>query len=390
MSNDSNRSPSERKEMRGAAPWLLCLIFLLIGLVAILPSPTAAVSDPGWAQFRGNPVLTGMAAASLPSSLQLKWAFDFGEAIESSTAIVDGVVYAASFGGEVAALHLDDGSLIWKYVGEDPFGESSPAVAGGRVYIGDLAGVVHAIDAATGEGEWTFQTESEIKASPVVVGDRILIGSYDEHLYALSVRDGSVLWKFQAQGPVHSTAAVADGTAYISGCDEIFRAVRISDGAQAFEIPAGAYTGASPALSGDRAFFGTFNNEVLGVDLTSRSVAWRYAHPQRNFPFQSSAAVADGKVIVGGRDRMIHCLDAATGEARWTFMTRARVDSSPAVAGDRVYVGSNDGRLYVLDLQDGSKVWEFHAGAAISASPAIAQGRLVVGDLDGRLYCFGG
>ena len=48
----------------------------------------------------------------------------------------------------------------------------------------------------------------------------------------------------------------------------------------------------------------------------------------RHFPFYSSALNVDGTVVIGGRDRMVHGIDAETGEMRWTFMTRARVDSS--------------------------------------------------------------
>ncbi len=137
------------------------------------------------------------------------------------------------------------------------------------------------------------------------------------------------------------------------------------------------------------AYYGTFDNEVLAVNLSSETLVWRYEHPTRHFPFYSSAAVTDGKVVLGGRDKMVHCLAAETGEALWTFRTNARVESSPAVAGGRVYIGSNDGRLYVLDLESGEKVWEFNAGAPLSSSPAIASGRLVIGSLDGRVYCFG-
>ena len=75
-------------------------------------------------------------------------------------------------------------------------------------------------------------------------------------------------------------------------------------------------------------------------------------------------------MFVGGRDRLLHAIDAGTGKAIWTFATRARIDSSPAVGGDRVYVGSGDGRLYVLDAQDGTLQWDFEAGAPISASTA--------------------
>ncbi len=142
-------------------------------------------------------------------------------------------------------------------------------------------------------------------------------------------------------------------------------------------------------LTDQFAFFGTYENQVLAVNMNTRKVIWHYEHPQRKFPFYSSAAVTGEKVLVGGRDKFLHCLDQKTGKALWTFMTRARIDSSPAVAGNRVYFGSNDGRVYALDIATGKKEWEFEAGSGVSASPAIGQGRLVVGTQDGKLYCFG-
>jgi len=137
------------------------------------------------------------------------------------------------------------------------------------------------------------------------------------------------------------------------------------------------------------AFYGTFANEVIAVNLRTHRVAWRYINRQRQFPYYSSAGVVEGRVLIGGRDKMVHCLNAATGKQLWTFMTRARVESSPALADGRVFIGSNDGKLYVLDYKTGAKVWEFTAGAPLSASPAIAAGRIVIGSEDGRLYCFG-
>jgi outer membrane protein assembly factor BamB len=155
-----------------------------------------------------------------------------------------------------------------------------------------------------------------------------------------------------------------------------------------FSVSSEAYTGASPAIRDNAAFYGTFNNEVLSVSLTDHKVSWRYEHPERKFPFYSSAAVTDSRVIVGGRDKFVHGLSLA-GKGVWTFMTRARVESSPAVADGRVFVGSNDGRFYVLNAVNGAKLWEFNAGAPLSASPAIAKGKIVIGSQDGRLYCFG-
>jgi outer membrane protein assembly factor BamB len=169
----------------------------------------------------------------------------------------------------------------------------------------------------------------------------------------------------------------------------MLRAVRIADGKEAYQIEAGAYTGASPLIDGQRAYFGTFNNEVLAFDLQRKRLLWRYTDSERRFPFYSSAAMANGRVILGGRDKSIHAIDMKTGKAAWTFATRARVDSSPVIVGGRVYVGSSDGRLYVLDAASGKKLWEFDAGSALTASPAVANGKLIIGSQDGRIYALG-
>jgi outer membrane protein assembly factor BamB len=365
---------------------------LLKSLILIVCFAIAALAQdtPGdnWSQFRGNHSLTGVSQSNVPNDLKQLWTYEAGESIESSAAIVGGTVFVGSQKGELVALSLDNGSVYWKFPTGNPIGESSPAYGNGVVYIGDLGGWLNALNATDGKKLWAFKTNGEIKSSPVVIGDQVLIGSYDETLYGLSARTGAVRWRFKTNGPVHSTPSISDGMAFIAGCDELFRAIRLSDGKEVFNVSSGAYTGASPALRGGAAFYGTFDNEVLSVNLGQKEIAWRYEHPQRKFPFYSSAAVTRDRVGVGGRDKMVHGITLA-GKAAWTFTTRARVESSPAIAGGRVYVGSNDGRFYVLNLSDGAKLWEFNAGAPLSASPAIANGRIVIGSQDGRLYCFG-
>ncbi|HEX8145460.1 MAG TPA: PQQ-binding-like beta-propeller repeat protein [Pyrinomonadaceae bacterium] len=364
-------------------------LFLVLHLSPYVVSAQWAAPD-AWPQFRGNPLLTGVSKSDLPKNLRLLWTYEAGEAIESSAAIADGTVFVGTQKGELVALDLGSGSVRWKYTAaKEGIGESSPAVANGVVYVGDLAGVVHAVGARDGRGLWTLKTGGEIKSSPVIVGDRVLVGSYDQHLYCLSAARGELLWKLKTNGPVHSTGGVANGLVFVAGCDEIFRGVRISDGREEVRVASGAYTGASPALMEGNAFYGTFDNEVLGVSLSARRIRWRYQNPERRFPYYSSAAAVEGRVVVGGRDKMVHCINAGTGKSIWTFATRARVDSSPALASGRVFVGSNDGRIYELDFYSGAKLGEFNAGAPVSASPAIASGRIVVGAQDGRLYCFG-
>ncbi len=75
------------------------------------------------------------------------------------------------------------------------------------------------------------------------------------------------------------------------------------------------------------------------------------------------------RVIIGGRDKRLHCIDRATGKGVWTFQTRGQVDSSPVICGDAIIVGSEDGRLYCVNLADGKERWAYEIGAAVTASP---------------------
>ena len=374
-------------------PWLLrAALVVSIAPALVAQQPVAGTVSPAeeWRSFRGGPKQYGLSASTPPATLKLLWSYDAGETVESSAAIVDGVVYVGGGDGDLVALDLATGRVKWKYkTADNLIGESSPTVVNGVVYIGDLGGLMHAVSAADGKVLWTFRTGSEIRSSPRVVDATVLFGSYDGHFYALDARTGRVRWKVLTNGQVHATPPVQDGLTFVAGCDGIFRAIRITDGRELYQVEFSANTGASPVFAGDRAYFGTFDNEVLALDLKARTILWRFSDPDRQFPFYSSPALFEGKVILGGRDKIVHALDAGTGKPVWSFATRARVDSSPAVAGGRVYIGSSDNRFYVLDAASGRKLWEFDTGAAITASPAIAAGKVVIGTTDGMVYTFG-
>jgi outer membrane protein assembly factor BamB len=376
---------------------------------------TNVTSD--WPMFRGNSLLNGVASGTLSEPLVLLWTFTAidakHESIESSAAIVNSVVYVGTIGGYLYALDLNDGSIRWRYFtgaataepDDDnqskaaapaaaelpPAIKSSPAVADGKVFFGDEVGVFHCVDGAGGKLVWKYDTGtgSEIISSANVIGDRVLFGSWDEHLYCLSVADGKEIWKFKTGGPVNCTPAVVDGKTFLSGCDAQLRVVNIEDGSEVGSCEMESQTGASPAVVGDRLFVGHMGSQVLGIDWRKPEIVWRYQHPDRQFEYYSSAAATSHSVVVGGRDKMVHAIDPKTGESKWTFPTKGRVDSSPVIVGNRVFVGSQDGNIYGLDTASGEEVWRFAAGGKFTTSPAVASGRLVIGNDEGKVFCFG-
>ena len=362
--------------------------YILLSYILIYSIEQSQASSDDWLSFRGNPQLTGVATGELPENLELLWTFETEDGIESTAAIAAGTAYVGTLDGCLYAINLENGGLKWKYQASGEI-KSSPTVFRNVVHFGDGMGVFHAVDTQTGEPRWTFEAEAEIISSANVAQDRLLFGSYDQYLYCLSAEDGSLAWKFETEGYIHGTPAIVNGAVVISGCDGYLRIINITDGVEQQKIALGDYVGASPAILNNRAYAGTFGNQVLCAELENSEILWWYQHPERHFPFYASAAVTTDIVVIGGRDKMIHALKPQTGEPLWTYPAKSRVDSSPVIVGERVFFGTVGGELVVLNLNSGEKVWEFVTGASIIASPSVAAGKLVIGANDGRIYCFG-
>ena len=363
-------------------------LYIFLSYILIYPIGQSQASSDDWLSFRGNPQLTGVATGELPENLELLWTFETEDAIESTAAIAAGTAYVGTLEGYLYAVNLENGGLKWRYQVSGEI-KSSPAVFSDVVYFGDGMGVFHAVNAQTGEPRWTFETEAEIISSANVAQDRLLFGSYDQFLYCLSAEDGSLVWKFETEGYVHGTPAIVNDAVVISGCDGYLRLINIADGVEQQRIGLGDYVAASPAILNNRAYAGTFGNQVLCAGLENAEILWQYEHPERHFPFYASAAVTADIIVIGGRDKMVHALNPQTGQPLWTYPAKSRVDSSPVIVGERVFFGTVAGELVALNLNSGEKVWEFVTGAAIIASPSVVDGKLVIGADDGRIYCFG-
>ncbi len=379
-------------------------------------APREMTIEDDWPVFRGDMELRGYRRGAVSKSPKLRWTYDAETAIESTAAVVGGRVFIGTDAKGLLALNAADGKVAWSFPCEVGI-RSSPGVSDGRVYFGDDEGIFRAVDAASGKLVWKFdpETGAEIVSSATFHGDLVLFGSYDAYLYALARKDGALRWKVPTEGPVHCTPAIGSGHTFVAGCDEQLRTISIEDGTQVAAMSMSAYSAASPALLGDRLFVGTFGSQVLCVrwrDEKAKSgdaaptaaadgggvaVVWTYEHPRRKFPYYSSPAVGPieeaGKkprwaVVVGGRDKMVHAIDADSGESLWTVPTRAGVEGSPVIAGAHVIVGGLDGRIYCLALATGEEHWVYEAGTPFRSSPAIAGGDLYIASDEGLVYCF--
>ena len=134
--------------------------------------------------------------------------------------------------------------------------------------------------------------------------------------------------------------------------------------------------------------YGAHNYHPLPVVLSKGKGVFLWdLEGKRYFDFLSAySAINQGHC----HPKIIRALDPETGQARWEFPTKGRVDAAPVVVGPRVFAALQDGNLYALEIATGKELWRFESGSLFIASPAIAAGRLVIGTGDGVLYCFGG
>ena len=63
--------------------------------------------------------------------------------------------------------------------------DSSPAVVDGVVYVGSDDDHVYALDAASGQLRWRYQTGNDMDSSPAVVDGVVYVGSEDGYVYAV-------------------------------------------------------------------------------------------------------------------------------------------------------------------------------------------------------------
>ncbi len=86
-------------------------------------------------------------------------------------------------------------------------------------------------------------------------------------------------------------------------------------------------------------------------------------------------ASEDAVYFGSSADDKVYCLDAATGEIRWSTFTGGPVRLAPTLWKDRVLVGSDDGNAYCLAANDGTVLWK--ARAAFDERKVLGNGRMI-------------
>jgi len=103
--------------------------------------------------------------------------------------------------------------------------------------------------------------------------------------------------------------------------------------------------------------------------------AWSGRDTRMPFDRACHVVVAGESLFFGSSaDCKVYCLDAATGNQRWTFFTDSPVRFPPTVWQDRLFAVSDDGFLYCLAIEDGRLLWKRRGGP--NDSMVLGNGRI--------------
>jgi len=254
---------------------------------------------------------------------EVAWERTFEDAIESQPTVVDGTVYVSGWSGVVRALDADTGETEWTF--DDPALKRvyvPLTVANGTVLVPDTrdgAGLL-ALDAERGTRQWQ-NDEVAVRSSPPAVYDGVVYAiSRGRRLTAYEVDSGTILWKGSGDNVDRRFGVVGGETLYVQGSDRwetVIRALSPADGATRWETVVSRENPAGLASDGDAAY-------------------------------------------VGFRDGAVVSYDGATGDQRWTAETRGSVRGRPVVTDDAVYASCTSELCYAFDTADGTELWRAH------------------------------
>ena len=254
------------------------------------------------------------------------------------------------------------------------YASPSPILDGGRLYCHFGTNGTAAVDAATGAILWkhslqTIKHENGAGGTPVLFENRLIFdcdGSDQQYIVALDTATGEVAWKTERSGERNPEPQLkkAYGSPIVTEIDG--RTVVLSTGAdwlyaydptdgrelwkQAYGV-LGFSIVPRPIVGHGMAFISTsfMQPELLAVKLPTGDalpeIAWRVKKSVPNIP--SPILVGDEIVMVSDKG-VATCLDADSGDVRFSERLGGNFCSSPLYADGRIWVGNREGQTFIL------------------------------------------
>ncbi len=137
--------------------------------------------------------------------------------IDADPVVKNGVIYTATYQGQIAALQLRTGRVLWKHKISSYAGI---AVGPRYVFVSDAGGHVWAFDRASGAVAWKQNNLfGRGLTGPAIVGNAIVVGDKKGYLHWLARSDGRFLTRVRVDSRALYAAPIAQGNNMVVAYD---------------------------------------------------------------------------------------------------------------------------------------------------------------------------
>jgi len=163
------------------------------------------------------------------------WATEIGEAtgstelervidVDSAPVIFGDKIYAISSRGNLAAIELKSGRVLWK---RQYSSYRQIAVYQNTIYLTDLRGHVYALDRLNGIERWSNLTLTNRNTTgPAVLDDYVVVGDFEGYLHWLDQETGEIVARHVVDSSgIHTTPTVKDNIIYSQSRDGDLQAI---------------------------------------------------------------------------------------------------------------------------------------------------------------------
>lgn len=252
---------------------------------------------------------------------------------------------------------------------EKKYGSLSPAVADGRIFAAGLDGRVIAASTDNGKPVWKADLVKLLGAS----------GGKGRGGKAGDIISGGV--------------GVGAGLVFVGTTNGELVALNQSDGSLAWRAASGSEVLSPPRASASLVVAQAVNGRVTALDLLTGARQWIYEAqvPPLSIRGTSSPLVNEDVVVCGFANGRVLLLDAAEGVPRWErrigvpqgqseLERLVDVDGRMLLLGSRLFVVSYQGRMLSIDLPSGRVVWGREASSFVGLDEGFGNIYVVLDD----------
>lgn len=213
-------------------------------------------------------------------------------------------------------------------------------------------------DASIVSSKWSVNIGLSL-STPTVVNGRVYVGSTNGYLYCRSEKDGAPIWSYYTGAGINSSVTYDKGRVYFNARNGKLYCLHSATGSLYWEYYHGGDSFSSPTVKSGMVYLtvGSPYNRVIAVDAITARLVWVYDTGQIS---QSSAAWGSDKIVLGDNTGKWICLDAFTGDFKWSYKSNSTgiLMATCAIWNNIVALctGEADRYLYFLDLNTGLKL----------------------------------